>query len=623
MDVELPDGTIIEDVPEGTTKSQLMAKLKAGGYDVSKLAPSGGFRFASPETEQAGVGAIGRAAQAAEEFFTKPVAPAPANVMAQGYDPMAAYAERVVGNIPRDITNIGQGMRELPATARALYARPLETLGAAGAGMLQGAGQFLTSPAETFAEAPISTLTGLQAANFLRAPSRLTMNVLQEKATPLLRNAFSPKNRFLGETFGAPEVQNALAAAQPGMSVPQALADVNAPVAQAVAEQALKMVPTEARRAALAQEQARAGRMTQIAGTPEDLTALEQARSAEAAANYGRAFKQIMPETPEIAAILGKPSMRAAFTRAAQIAKERGRPFQIGETKPASVVESSIVDEFGQPFRREIPAETAQYPVESLHYVKMALDDMIRDPKDFGIGATEVAAIKETRKKFLDQLKNNDAYNNARVQYAAQSIPINRMQIAQELQRAMTEPVTEGATRAGMFARAVEGAPKTIKRATGQQFFDRLEDILEPSEMKVVNDIREEFRRNQLAKEQATLGRAASDDVAELASARVSPSLNIPFLNRTWTIANTVLKRTLGKIDDKLAVEIGMNMLDPRELAKAVDAAKKYASETEAMTERVRKKRRGMVKALPKEAASFGVSFQNAMTPENRNAMAR
>jgi hypothetical protein len=313
--------------------------------------------------------------------------------------------------------------------------------------------------------------------------------------------------------------------------------------------------------------------------------------------------------------------MRAAFGHAAKIAAERGRPFQIGETKPASVVESSIVDEFGRPFRREIPAETAQYPVESLHYVKMALDDMIRDPVEFGIGATEVKAISETRKKFLDQLKNNDAYNNARAQYAAQSIPINRMQIAQELQRAMTEPVTEGATRAGMFARAVEGAPKTIKRATGQQFFDRLEDILEPSEMKVVNDIREEFRRNQLAKEQAALGRAASDDVAELASARVSPSLNIPFLNRTWTIANTVLKRTLGKIDDKLAVEIGMNVLDPRELAKAVDAAKKYAGETEAMTERVREKRRGMVKALPKEAASFGVSFQNAMTPENRNAM--
>ena len=37
MDVRLPDGTIINNVPEGTTKAQLMTKLKANGYDVSLL----------------------------------------------------------------------------------------------------------------------------------------------------------------------------------------------------------------------------------------------------------------------------------------------------------------------------------------------------------------------------------------------------------------------------------------------------------------------------------------------------------------------------------------------------------------------------------------------------------
>jgi hypothetical protein len=37
MDVRLPDGTIIQNVPDGTTKAQLAEKLKANGYDVSKL----------------------------------------------------------------------------------------------------------------------------------------------------------------------------------------------------------------------------------------------------------------------------------------------------------------------------------------------------------------------------------------------------------------------------------------------------------------------------------------------------------------------------------------------------------------------------------------------------------
>ncbi|MDM0082345.1 hypothetical protein QTI17_17265 [Variovorax sp. J31P179] len=37
MNVELPDGTVIEDVPDGTTKDQLRSKLQANGYDMGKL----------------------------------------------------------------------------------------------------------------------------------------------------------------------------------------------------------------------------------------------------------------------------------------------------------------------------------------------------------------------------------------------------------------------------------------------------------------------------------------------------------------------------------------------------------------------------------------------------------
>jgi hypothetical protein len=41
MDVRLPDGTLIRDVPDGMTREQLTQKLAANGYDVSKLEPSG------------------------------------------------------------------------------------------------------------------------------------------------------------------------------------------------------------------------------------------------------------------------------------------------------------------------------------------------------------------------------------------------------------------------------------------------------------------------------------------------------------------------------------------------------------------------------------------------------
>jgi hypothetical protein len=37
VNIELPDGTILEGIPEGTTKPQLIANLKASGYDVRPL----------------------------------------------------------------------------------------------------------------------------------------------------------------------------------------------------------------------------------------------------------------------------------------------------------------------------------------------------------------------------------------------------------------------------------------------------------------------------------------------------------------------------------------------------------------------------------------------------------
>lgn len=40
MDVQLPDGTLLKDVPDGMSKADLTAKLKSNGYDVSKLEPS-------------------------------------------------------------------------------------------------------------------------------------------------------------------------------------------------------------------------------------------------------------------------------------------------------------------------------------------------------------------------------------------------------------------------------------------------------------------------------------------------------------------------------------------------------------------------------------------------------
>jgi hypothetical protein len=585
--------------------------------NASKIQWDGGQ--AEPGFEQAGVGAIGRLGEMAVKYFGEP-----AEKLMSKTAP-TAFVSRTLGNVPSDVTNIASGFTApaLAATGSALYNQPLGTLAGMGGAALEGAGQFLADPLGTFERAPVSTMFGLQAAQALRAPTRLATNVLAERAYPLARRAISPTNRMLTDVFGTPQIETALQGATPGMTVPQALADVNAPKAQAVARQAMSVVPEETRSAQLAQEQARRQALTGISGTPEDLTAAQELRSETAKQNYGRAFKQVMQATPEMTDIMGRPSMETAFSRAAQLAKERGKTFQIGKTTPETITESKILDEFGRPVQKITPAEIAKYPVQSLHYVKMALDDMVRDPETFGIGASEVGAIQDTRKAFISGLEKNPAYAKARSEYAAQSEPINKMQVLQALRKTVIEPVTEGATRAGMFARAIEEAPRTIKKATGQQFFTKLEDVLSPEDMDVVNSVRDEFRRTKLADEQATLGAKAAPEVEELASAKVTSALNIPFLNRAWTIANTVVKRSLGKIDEKLATEIGLMMQDPAELNRAIAKAKRYEKDTAKTVGKLREKRQKMVGQLPKQALYGSVSFQNAMSPQNQNAMAR
>lgn len=545
MDVRLPDGTIVRNVPDDITQEDLMDRVSA---------------FRSEGMPGPRAGGIGQ------------------------------YLEETAGNIPQDVLNIAQGVYDVAAdpmasamaAKEALTQRPLETASRIGSQALQGIGQFLTQPAETFKQAPVSTALGLTAARGLTAPLMAGAGGVGGVATPIVRNMLNPKARMYSEALGAqmPEAINALATARPGLTSAQALADVNAPAIQAIGEKITQQVPQEARAVQQAQEASRAARIGQIAGTPADLALAQAERSIVAAKNYAEAFRQAAPDIP--ADLLERPSMKAATKVAEEISAERGG---------------------------------VSTPMEALHNTKLALDKIVAAPEDYGIAGAQKAAIQDTRKKFISELEKNAAYKKARTDFAAQSVPINKMQVAQELQKALTAPVTGEATRAGMFARAAEEAPKTIKRATGQEFFTKLEDVLSPEEMSIVNDVRDEFRRTQLAKDQAKLAKSSAE---ELASAQIGPISHLNLLNRVWTITNTIIKRSLGKIDERLATQIGMEMLDPAQMKKALQAAQEYNAKTEAIKRGVGGRR---MPAPP--VVSGAVTFQNVMTPENRNAMAR
>ena len=132
MDVQLPDGTIIQGVPDDITQSQLLAKLKANGYDTSGLEPKpmsereqlreeGRQRVkqaqtAEPEYVEVPVYGPDGAATGATERVMKPKAdPIGAGVMSTlpfGEDIGAFGRSMTSGRTMSQEKDIGEGVRE-------------------------------------------------------------------------------------------------------------------------------------------------------------------------------------------------------------------------------------------------------------------------------------------------------------------------------------------------------------------------------------------------------------------------------------------------------------------------------------------------------------------------------
>jgi hypothetical protein len=247
------------------------------------------------------------------------------------------------------------------------------------------------------------------------------------------------------------------------------------------------------------QEAARLAAVQGVGKTPAALEAAKTARDAEAGRLYGLARQGLVQSDDKLAPLLDRPSMDKAFERAAKLAREAGDDFVMGKNVPEQVIPSSVLDQFGSPAGSiTIPAEFAEYPVKSLHYVKLALDDLLKNPAEFGIGATEAKMIGNTRKQFIGWLeKNSPEYGVARTAFAAASKPINQMEVGQYLEGKLTGGL--GEERARVFGTAMKDAPSTIKNATtGAPRMENLSEILTPDQVKAVEAVKADLERGLL-----------------------------------------------------------------------------------------------------------------------------
>jgi len=213
MDVRLPDGTVIKNVPDGMSKADLTAKLKANGYDVSKLE--------APPSEIPAP----RAEPSTYEKVREYVAPTVEALGAAGGAALGVPLgpAGIVGG-----AGLGYGMAKEALNLADIYV--------GGKAPRQGAAA-VTEPVKNVLEGATFEAGGRAVAPYI---GKAIGAVADLRQIPLQKAAKIAKGA-LGDDL--PQVLNALRTASPDVSAAQATANITNPTWQALIERRLASDP--------------------------------------------------------------------------------------------------------------------------------------------------------------------------------------------------------------------------------------------------------------------------------------------------------------------------------------------------------------------------------------------
>lgn len=388
---------------------------------------------------------------------------------------------------------------------------------------------------------------------------------------------------------------------------------------------AMSMLPDEYRAAEKANIAARQKALETAAGGSKGIEKARAAREGITAPMYEAAKKIKVSEDAALQELMSRPFIKDVTRVARDIAKNKGEAFKIGESAPAKTVASAILDEFGRPVTREIPATMAEYSVRDLHNLKIAMDKIItKGPGEFAIDRMDMNALKQARGEFIKWLDTKvPEYGAARAEYAALSKPVNRAEILTYLKDTL-KGITEGTQRGRAFIKAAGvDAPKTIQRAIdAAPRYDDLSKILEPKDIELVKNIARDLSREEefadLAKWRGEMGPKAQKIGRDAL-------FKMPNFIADWTaiMATRVFKAFQGRLSESEAKKIALANLDPK--AMAVLAGEALMSERK-MKATVEKRKAVMDTAAQVMRSPEMLAAQrayNAMVEEPKNAMAR
>ena len=362
------------------------------------------------------------------------------------------------------------------------------------------------------------------------------------------------------------------------------------------------------------QEAARLANIRNVGGTPAELSAAEAARTAEANRLYGIANEALLPGRERQLSQVG-----AGETTAVPLRDATGLPrtVEVGrDTLTNAPITQEITAIGGQPLYKQVVAgykydpELAgimQRPAiksafddaakiasdmgvdmftaggkltgQGAHLVKLALDDSMSGTATTPLGKNAMNAIESSKGAYLNWVeKNIPAYKEARETFAAQSLPINRMKVGQALEDKLKTSIGDK-ERAGAFATAVQDSTSLLKKATGQNRYKSIDELLTPEEMKSVDYVLESLVRKEMANTAAGKTNISVDMIGK-------EGHQLPqFLSATATVANSVLRRIRGDANAKITAKFSELLRNPAELAKFMEGvpAKDASAVTKAL----------------------------------------
>ena len=322
-------------------------------------------------------------------------------------------------------------------------------------------------------------------------------------------------------------------------------------------DEASKFAPDEYYARGQARDAARLAAVRSVGQDKQALADAVRARRVQTDPLYKEADAQMIEDNPALRETLDKiPG--AITSRAKRLARTRGEKFSTSKT--GSTAEDLEV-----------------FPGRSLSYLQKAIGAHIKDPSK-GISSHERQALAALDEEVGGHL--GKPYKDAETLYKELSQPVNQMRVGQILENKLTNALDEEAPqRATVFANAMRDAPASVKNKIGAPQLEKLSDALTPEQTKLVESVMDdlagtaEYKRMVGAARGSGAGKNASGAYSESVDATGHTGLLPPYIDAKVTLFNFVMRRLRGQVNDRLAKEIALEMLNPKNEAALIERA--------------------------------------------------